>query len=317
MYKGLLLVLLVTLLSACGGGTINLPSSTLEQASVTPGLEPSLTPTPTATGSPTLTPTFINLPTPTPILYTVVQNDNLISIAKKFNITLDELLAANPSIGTQALAVGTVLTIPTGKENLSPATSTPIPAAIHQVKCYPNLDGSLYCLVLVINDHSEGLQNISVLMNLLDSKGEILNSQVAFASLDLLRPETAMPFSYLFPSPVPQGYQPQARLLSASRAGSVETNYPVVNLLFSLVTVDWGGLNARVSGKAKLSVPDIQVSRVWILGMAYDQAGNVIGFNRWESNAVLKSADNLAFEFMVASLGPKIDHVDLILEAAR
>jgi len=317
MGRGWILVLLVTFLSACGGRSANLPTPTVEPGSATPWLEPSHSPSPTVTGSSTPTPTFMNLPTPTPILYTVVLNDNLISIARNFNITLEELLAANPTIGTQALAVGTVLTIPSGRDNSSPPTTTPMPVDLQQVQCFPNLDGSLYCLILVKNDHSEVLQNLFVLINLLDSKGMILKSQIAYAPMDILRPDAAMPIGVLFAEPVPQGYQPQARLLGATRAGSVGTLYPALDLLSSLVTVDWGGLNAHIIGKAKLSVPDVQASRVWILGVAYDLVGNVIGFNRWESNATLKSADNLSFEFMVASLGPKIDHVDLILEAVK
>ena len=313
----MILVLLVTWLSACSGKYSNGSNPTGELGSPAPILISTSSPTSSPTASPSQTPTFVNLPTPTPILYTVVQNDNLTNIANKYNITLEELLAANPKVSSQTLTVGTVLTIPTGQESSSPPISTPVPVAIQQLQCFPNQDGSLYCLVLVKNDHPETVQNLTVLIDLEASNGTIINSQTAYSPLDLLPPGKVMPLGVLFAAPVPPGWQPQARLISASRLASVEPQYPSISLLNSLVEVDWGGLNAHITGEATLTASDLKASRVWILGVAYDQGGNVIGFRRWESKNTISPGDQLPFDFMVASLGPQIDHVDLLVEAAR
>lgn len=304
-------------LSGCASGLPKTSTPTEESASFTPIIIPSSSPSPAATSDPSPTLEFINIPTPTLTLYTVVLNDNLTSIAKKFNITLEELLAANPKIGSQALTVGTVLTIPTGQVSASERTATPVPVTIQQVQCYPNQDGSFYCLALLKNDHPETLQDLSVLISLVGSDGTILNSQTAYSLLDLLPPGKSIPLIALFQAPIPQNWQPQTRLLTASFMRSTGSFYPSITLLNNLVEVDWGGLNARIHGQAVLSASNRQASRVWVLAVAYDQVGNVIGFTRWESNSSLSYPDQLSFDFSVASLGPQIDHVEVLVEAAK
>lgn len=317
MQKILAFALGMVFLSGCASGLANTSTPTGEPARTTPLYVSSFSPSPAVTADPSPTLEVVNIPTPTLTLYTVALNDNLTSIAKKFNITLEELLAANPKIGSQALTVGTVLTIPTGQASASEPTATPVPVTIQQVKCYPNQDGSVYCLALLKNDHPETLQDLSVLITLVDTDGTILNSQTASSPLDLLPSGKSIPLIALFKAPVTQNWQPQARLLTASFLRSAVAPYPSISLLNSLVEVDWGGLNARIHGQAVLSASGLQASRVWVLAVAYDQVGNVIGFTRWESNSTLSFPDQLSFEFSVASLGPQIDHVELLVEAAK
>jgi LysM repeat protein len=256
-------------------------------------------------------------PTATPNLYTVELNDTLTGIARKFNITPEELLAANPSAGSQALTVGQVLTIPTRQETSAVPTATPWPVTIQQTQCYPNQDGSLWCLALLKNEYAETLQNLSVVISLQDSSGKPLSSLPAYAPLDLLPSGKSIAIGALFPAPILDGYRSQVHLLSASLLASTDNRYPSIHLQNNLVQVDWGGMSARVSGQAVLNPQSGDASRVWILGVAYDQSGNVIGFRRWESNNPLSSADVLSFDFLIASLGPEIDHVELLVEAAK
>ncbi|HEY5156610.1 MAG TPA: LysM domain-containing protein, partial [Anaerolineales bacterium] len=70
----------------------------------------------TSPRTPTMLPPLVEivLPTPTTFIYTVVQGDTLIGIAGRYAITLEALMAANPSIQPAGLAVGAILTIPTG-----------------------------------------------------------------------------------------------------------------------------------------------------------------------------------------------------------
>lgn len=307
----------VLILSACSGGTLNLTTSTETTLIASPGYINSSSPSPSTTTEPSPRMTLINLPTPTQILYTVVLNDNLSSIAKKFNITLDELLAANPKIGSQTLTVGTVLTIPSGQGGSSAPTTTPVPVEIQQVQCFPNEDGSTYCLAVLKNDHPEPLQNLTVLIDLVAPDGTSVGSQIAYPLLDLLPAGKAIPLAVLFPAPIPPDSQPQARLLSASLVASASPYYLSISVLKSLVEVDWGGLTARISGQFGLTNSELPANRVWILAVAYDQNNSVIGFTRWESDVPLASTDQLPFEFMVASLGGQIDHVQLIAEAIK
>jgi hypothetical protein len=76
-------------------------SPTQAGASVAPSTEESIAPTP--------------LPTPTPLTYTVVRGDTLTKIAKKFGVTVEQILAANPQIkNPNNINVGDVIVIPTG-----------------------------------------------------------------------------------------------------------------------------------------------------------------------------------------------------------
>ena len=64
--------------------------------------------------SSTATPSPTTPPAPTPQVYTVAQGDTLTRIAKKFGLTLDQLMAANPQIkNPNKIAIGDQITIPT------------------------------------------------------------------------------------------------------------------------------------------------------------------------------------------------------------
>jgi hypothetical protein len=82
-------------------------SPTQAGASVAPSTAESLAPTP--------------LPTATPLTYTVVRGDTLTKIAKKFGVTVEQILAANPQIkDANTINVGDVIVIPTGAAAASP-----------------------------------------------------------------------------------------------------------------------------------------------------------------------------------------------------
>jgi len=89
------------------GDRINLPEDV--EANPTPAEEPTEAP-----AEPTSTP--IPAPTATPAslgqTYTVQAGDIPVTIAEKFGITVEELLAANPGIDPRGLQVGDVLIIP-------------------------------------------------------------------------------------------------------------------------------------------------------------------------------------------------------------
>jgi LysM repeat protein len=73
----------------------------------------SASPTPAATEQVSTEPEATEPPAPTPQVYVVVRNDTMSKIAKKFGLTLEELMAANPQIkNPNKIGKGDEITIP-------------------------------------------------------------------------------------------------------------------------------------------------------------------------------------------------------------
>ena len=70
-------------------------------------------PTPAATGQATAEPEPTVPPAPTPQVHIVAKGDTMSKIAKKYGLTIEELMAANPQIKNQnKIAIGDEITIP-------------------------------------------------------------------------------------------------------------------------------------------------------------------------------------------------------------
>jgi LysM repeat protein len=107
------IVAVAVVLAGCSGA----PAPTPIIIYVTPAPTPTVSATaqPTATSPPpTQIPAIVTPePSPTPIIYVVVAGDMLSAIAKKYGLTLAELLQANPQIkDPNRILVGDRITIP-------------------------------------------------------------------------------------------------------------------------------------------------------------------------------------------------------------
>jgi hypothetical protein len=54
---------------------------------------------------------------------------------------------------------------------------------------------------------------------------------------------------------------------------------------------------------------------IWVLAVAYDKNGQLVGFQRWEAGEPLVAGESLPFNFLVSSMGPAIDRVEFLTEA--
>ncbi len=284
----------------------------------TPDLAPAA---PYRTTTPSQTPTLIPalteilLPTPTVVIYTVVLGDTLGAIADRFGVSLEALLAANPGILPTALTVGTQLVIPTDSAQPSEPTPSPAPVPVRQAHCWPETTGGLWCFALVQNEYAEMLENLSAQFTLLDENGDELASQIAYAPLNILPPGASMPLGVHFPAPV--GAQPALRVqvLTAIRLLPGDARYLPVMLENTLVSVGAGGHSAQVSGRVMLTTLDGLANTLWVLAVAYDEAGSLVGFRRWEAGTPLAGGESVTFEFLVSSMGPEISRVEFLTEA--
>ena len=298
----------------------------VEQTPTPPGtLRPYLTRTPSATPEQPdgLVVSFETpFPSPTPFVYEVQAGDTMSGIAFKFGISVDELLAANPDVSPNSMSIGTKLNVPSNPANPTGAsTSTPVPvsspqgAAVKQIECYPTADQGMWCFVLVYNDTSDVIENLSAQVTLLDADGGTLDSTPALSPLNILPPDASLPLTIFFPPVVPANAQPQVQLLTGIHLQPDDERYLPATVHNTLTQVDSSGRSAQVSGTVLLPEDAQPAGLVWVAAVVYDRAGRVVGVRRWESTAGITPGGSLQFSFEVSSLAGEIGQVEFVVEA--
>lgn len=306
------LVFLAAVLAACSAPAS--PQTPVPQGT----LGPYLTATPSATPAQAagLALAETSLPTPTPSVYVVEAGDTMGGIALKFGVSLDDLAAANPEVSPNSMSIGTELRIPGLPANPSgAATPSPVPAPVEQLACYPTADRGLWCFVLVRNDTTDLLENLSAQVSLGSPDGSPLASGTAVSALNILPPGEALPLAVFFPPPVTGGVIPSARLLTGVRLQPGDARYLPAAFQNTLVEVSAAGLSAQASGRVRLADGAQAANTVWIAGVAYDRSGRVVGVRRWESSGALDPGAELPFAFTVSSVAGEISRVEFVLEA--
>jgi LysM repeat protein len=273
------------------------------------------TPIPQAVRTPEgLVPLTTPLPSPTPFTYQIKSGDTMSGIAEQFGVKLDDLLAANPEVSSNAMSVGTTLKIPSDLANPSgEPTPTPAPFTVEQIECYPTTDGGMWCFVLAHNDFPDFMENVSAQISLVDSNGTTIGSQSALLALNILPPNRSLPLAAYFPN-VPADAKPQVQILTAIRLLPDDKRYLPATINNTLVQVNAGGKSVQVNGQVLLNGAK-DAKQVWVTGTAYDEAGRVVGFRRWESTQGMSAGGSLSFEFMVSSVGGRIARVEFAVEA--
>ncbi len=277
------------------------------------------TSTPNATAAP---PTPLShpaqnvLPSPTPFTYAIKSGDTLGAIADKFNVSLDALLAANPTINPNGMRIGETLKIPSNQKNPTGESSpTPASFSIEQAACHPTYDRGLWCFALAHNGSPDVMENVSAQMTLLDAEGQKIGSQTALLPLDILQPGEALPLSVFFAPPVAPDVQVQVQPVSAIELLPGDPRYLDARVQNTQVLVDAPGLSAQASGLVLLAADSKPAKQVWIAAVAYDGTGNVIGVRRWETSSAIQPGGSLPFSFGIASVAGEIERVDFAVEA--
>ena len=306
-------LLIVFLLAACAPQPVELTPTP-------PGtLRPYFTRTPSATPErPTgLVESFETpFPSPTPFVYEVKAGDTMSSIAFKFGVSLDELVAANPDVSPNSMSIGTKLNVPSNPANPDSASPpTPVPAAVKQIECYPTTDQGMWCFVLIYNDTQDVIENLSAQVTLLNADGQSLASAPALSPLNILPPDASLPLMVFFPPVVPADVQPQVQLLTGIHLQPDDERYLPATLHNTLTEVDGSGRSAQVSGTVLLPEDAQPAGLIWVAAVVYDRAGRVVGVRRWESTAGIAPGGNLDFAFEVSSLVGEIERVEFVVEA--
>jgi hypothetical protein len=214
------------------------------------------------------------------------------------------------------MSIGQVIRIPSNPENPSgEPTPTPVPFTVEQIECYPTADRGMWCFVLVHNDLSDFMENVSAQVTLVDADNSPLASQTALLPLNILPPNSSLPLAVFFPPDVPLDARPRVQLLTAIRLLPDDERYLPATTRNTLVQVNADGRSARVNGQVLLPESASNASQVWVAATAYDEDGRVVGVRRWEWEAGLAAGGSLPFEFFVSSIGGTIDRVDFAVEA--
>ncbi len=307
------LLVLAFLFSACqeGGPTAvpsQMPAGTLVLYS---------SPTPSQTRKPPalerLAATLPITPPPaaTPFAHVIAKGDTMGSIALKYGVGLQDLLAANPKIDPHFMTIGQTVNIPIKVNGLDPGalpTLTPVPVQQAMPDCYSTSDGGAWCFYRVKNDQAQALENLSAWIGLFNPSGELLFSQTALAPLNLLSPGMSLPLAAYFPPPVPGGFTVRAELLTAIPVAKGDPRYLQARVELDETIVSQDGKQATVKGSVVQPAGKPPAKVVWLAVVAYDVDGDVVGMRRWE-------LDRQSFEATVFSLGPAIDRVDVLIEA--
>jgi hypothetical protein len=302
------------------------PAAPDPTATPTPSLTPALTayhtPTPSSTPSgapPSLTP--IPSATPTLFKYKVGKDDDMFGLAWRFGVSVAAIKTANPSVHPNYMGDGTVLIIPITPTPPTPtgtAAGQPSPSAaltLTAPHCYPDALGGLWCLALLRNPGPGSLESPSAVFRLPpDAQGQTVE-QTVYAPLNVLPGGASLPIVAYFSPPVAGRPAAEAQPADSLPLAAGDPRYPAVTT--QAVQIQMDGVSATAKGQVTLGEGVSSVKQIWLLAVAYDREGNFIGLRKWESPESVSAGGPLSFTLNVYSLGPPIDHVEVLVEGHR
>ena len=246
----------------------------------------------------------------------------MFGVALRYGISLDALKAANPAIIPNMMGVGTVLIIPVTPTPVSPSTSqqnpTPTPDPFSPLRlamapvCYQDAIGGAYCFVQLENISDSPVENPSVRFTLTDSDATTLEMD-GILPLNILPAKETIPAVAYFPSPVPVEFEVRAQIADWLPVMPDDARYLDAEIVAEAPTIAAGASFAEVAGVVNL--PQNQAEFVWVLGVAIDANGQVLGLRRWEPEMLPAIVSSIPFEFRVYAMQGEIAEVKLFVEA--
>ncbi len=307
----IVVLLSVVFISGCGGKSSLAPISTL---TIAPPQNPyqSKSSTPAA---PSATISIPNeqplLPTATPFKHSIQSGDTLYGIALQYNISLDRLVSANPGLNTSILAIGTELVIPFSEnDDLIAPTPTPYPIPVTDPLCYPSKTGGGWCILMVENNQDIVLENITVAINIYDSSRTLVNSFAAIPPLNYIFPDQSYPLAVYIDTKLPESFQASSVLLTSLPSGDINQLTEITQQFFHYRE---DNKIAGISGSVKTTDTNPKEKQIWIAAVAFSE-GFPVGIRKWISSGDLVTNQDVPFEFVLYSLGPPIDKIQLYSE---
>ncbi len=253
-------------------------------------------------------------PTPTPTIHIVTLGETISSIALRYGLDMNTLLAANPEIDPYSLIVGDQVIIQAGNVQVQiGGLSEPLALDVSKPECSRTPEGGLWCFAVLTNPLDEAASNLAVTFKASNASSEEIASHTAPAILNKLDPGETLPASVYFAGPLPAVINVTASLafaFPASQSGktfiSVDTGSPVIEI---------SGRLAKVTGEAVTAADPGKTVDVWVAALAYDINGNLVGMRRVENRVSLEEGKGLNFDLYVYSTGGVINSVIIKAEA--
>lgn len=304
----------ILVISSCAENPLIPAPSSMEPVAVVPYRTPTASQTPGKFDLLVETPTQLPTPTQTPVVYSIVEGDTMLAIAFRYGISLEELQAANPEVNARLLVVGTELIIPLEKVIPSnPFTATPIPVEISQTNCYLAPDG-IWCFVIVKNDRSRPLENLSANVVLQDNNGEYIAEGIAIGALNLVPADEQLPLVVFIPGSFPSEFTASAKVITVQPLPRNDDRYLNAWLEVEEVEISENGTRAQVNGFIGLPTKSVPGNQVWLLAVAYDGDGNVIGIRKSEQFGNFEPGSSREINLEVFSLASEIAEVRVYVE---
>ena len=154
-----------------------------------------------------------------------------------------------------------------------------------------------------------------MLVTLVNPAGQPLAYEPAYSPLDLIPKGSLMPLAAFFLNPPSDYVNAIATQLSAVQEGEEITRY--TDLLVEVTSSECGSDGRRWTVQGEVTLPEsFQGSaRINVLLLALDANREVVGYSKWEAETTLELGGSVDFEITVFSLGPTIDHIDILTEA--
>jgi len=309
----LFIVILITgIITSCTADTlIKLPESVNTpvlkteptQMHATQTLMPSHTPTPIFTA------TLLPSPTSTPRSHSVKLGETLGGIALIYNVSLDSILKINPEVNPNTMTVGMTILIPA--ETQVPGNQTPFPTPIvmpvTNLHCSSDSIQGVWCFGTIENVSDSIQESVVINVNLADQQATALFSQKALLPLNVLFPGEKLPFAVYFSPIMPDPFQFSAQFSSSIPIDDSINQYRRVEISDQQYVVNSSGF-AQVKGSYEL--PE-NTSKIWILGVGFNESGEIIGIRKWEST----ESDAGSFDFNIYAASGQITDVQIFAEA--
>jgi hypothetical protein len=170
-------------------------------------------------------------------------------------------------------------------------------------------------VLTLFNDSGQPVEGLSAQLRLVDGDGDVVSRSIAYAPINLMPPDAHMPLVHFIDPSAPLAAIPQFSLISAVGSGSASDRYAASEI--SEVDQEQLTHPGHWAARGELLVPDVEEGvefRTAVLVMGLDADGQIVGFSKWEAES--GSGPPWDFEVEVFSLGPPIDHLELIAEVA-